>query len=166
MTIADQLLLIRAGLYQWATALGGMAQICSDMHHMWMQAWVKSDTPRLLICYVGEDIRGPFSIAAATHRVDRTFNVMITRGRGFNPARGDSLVQTVGDAEPLFKLVEEVRELIRTMGGISEENPVDFKNVRSFPLGEVIIDAYVIEFSVATDLPALADVPDNYVPPI
>jgi hypothetical protein len=165
MTIAEQMSALRDTLDPWANQNGGKAFVASDMVHLWEIAWAKPDSPRVIICYMGEDIRGDFSLAASLHRVDRQFSVMMTRGRGFNPDRGDSLTDQRGTARPLFDLVEEAREIIRAIIGISEELPVDYKGVRTVQLGDQIIDAYMIEFSCATDLPGLSVTPDNPSPP-
>jgi len=54
--------------------------------------------------------------------------------------------------------------LIRFQIGISAESPIDFKSIRTMTFGTNPIDGYMIEFSVATDLPAIAGTPDNPPP--
>lgn len=166
MTIAEQLKLMRDSLDTWANQNGGKAFIASDIAHMWQMAWAKPDSPRVILCCTGEEIRGEFALASATHRVDRQFTAMVTRGRGFNPDRGDSLTDQRGTARPLFDLVEEAREIIRSFVGVSVESPMDYKGIRTIPMSDMIMDAYLIEFSAATDLPELSDQPDNPAPPI
>lgn len=163
-SVADQANAIRNNLDALAHQDGGKALVASDLAHMWAMAWVKSDSPRIIVCYTGEQVRGPFAIAAYTHRVDRSFIVMVTRGRGFNAERGDSLTATVGNARPLFTLAEESRDAIRAMLDISQEWPVDYKSMRNYQAGEIALDAYIIEFSVATDLPELSNSPANPAP--
>ena len=161
MRIADQLKALQVALGPWAFNNGGAAFVVSDPSHLWEMAYAASSKLRVLILYSGEEIRGPFSTAAATHRVDRNFVVLVTRGRGFNADRGTSLTDTVGNDPPLFSLLEEGREIIRGMVNISVELPVDYKMIRPHSMGEVIMDAYSIEFSCATDLPEIVAVPSD-----
>lgn len=164
--VKDQLESMRYTLDTWAQQYNGKAFIASDLNHMWKVAWQSSSQLRIICVYMGEVIRGDFKIAAATGRVDREFNVMLTRGKGFNQERGDSLTKQVGNEPPLFDLVEEARDILRSLVDISAEAPVDYKGIRTMQMGELILDAYIVEFSVATDLPSLADQPSNPAPPI
>jgi hypothetical protein len=162
--IEDQLEAIKAALADFAAAQGGQAFVASDMVHMWEIGYNAQNKLRVVIVCTGEEARGEFSLAAATHRVDRQFGVLVTRGRTFTMDRGQGLTQTVGNAPPLFSLVAQVRDLIRAMLNISVEFPVDYKSFKSFPQSQQIIDAYFIEFSCATDLSLIEAVPDDGVP--
>ena len=145
---------------------GGIVMIAPDVVQMWRWAYNNTQTLRAIICCTGEDIRGPFSIAAATHRVDRQFTLLVSRGRQFTVDTSVSLTQTYGNAQPLFQIVEEARDLIRSMLDISAELPVDYKGFHHVSLEGNMLDAYGIEFSVAADLPGLASTPQNPAPPI
>lgn len=167
MKISDQLESIRGVLDAWAkNESGGKAFVASDPSHMWEMAYAASDKLRVIICFMGEEARGDNKYAARTHRVDRRFNVVVTRGRGFNADRGESLTVAIGNARPLFDLFEECRDLVRAIVNISAELPVDYTGAREFQMGEIIMDAYVIDFLTAVDLPYFADQPDNPAPPI
>jgi len=166
MSIAIQLQSIQAALNDFVTGQGGVVQIASDVVHMWEMAYAASSKLRVIVVCLGEDIRGPFSEAAALHRVDRQFGVLVTRGRSFTTDRGLGLVSNVQTAPPLFDMVATVRDLIRAMLNISVEFPVDYKGFNSFPLSEkMIMDAYLINFSCAVDLGAIVSTPDNPVLP-
>jgi hypothetical protein len=115
------------------------------------------------VCYNGENSRGDFSVANRLHRVDRQWIVAVTRGRGWSSNRGDSLYKTVGNSDPLYDVVEEVRELLRCMIGISEEFPIDFKRISPMNAVNKALDAYAIEFSTANDIPAIIPSPNNPV---
>ena len=142
-------------LKPYAQKSGGFADMVSNLQMLWAQASMANDRPRILICYNGESIRGDFSVASANHRVDRQWIVAVTRGRGWSANRGDSLYKTVGNADPFLDIVEEVRELIRTMIGVSEEFPVDYKRVSPMSSGNKALDSYAIEFSTANDIPGI-----------
>ena len=142
-------------LKPYAQKSGGFADVVSNLQMLWAQASMANDRPRILVCYNGEQIRGDFAVAAFNHRVDRQWIVAITRGRGWNINRGDSLYKTAGNADPFYDVVEEVRELIRTMVGISEEWPLDYKRLSPMASGNKALDSYAIEFSTANDIPGI-----------
>lgn len=154
-SISAQATQIAALLQPYAKKSGGDAQIVSNLKMLWMQAGMANDRPRILICYNGESIRGEFAVAAFNHRVDRQWVVAVTRGRGWNATRGTSLYKTVGNADPFYDVVEEVRELIRTMTGVSEEFPVDFKRISPMSSENKALDSYAIEFSTSNDIPGI-----------
>ena len=154
-SISTQASQIRAVLSPYAAKSGGAAEVVSNLQMLWMQASMANDRPRILICYNGEKSRGEFSVAAANHRVDRQWIVAVTRGRGWNANRGDSLYKTVGNADPFYDVIEEVRELIRSMIGISEEFPVDYKGMSPMSSGNKALDSYAIEFSTSNDEPQI-----------
>jgi hypothetical protein len=155
MKISTQLEELRLRLEEWATPLGGVASAVSNLRELWNQASLSTQKPRVMVCYMGERIRGPFADAAIAGMVDRTWNVAITRGRGFSSSRGESLTKTVGNMDPFPDSVEAVRDIIRNVEGISQEQPIDFKGIKPIQLGNLVIDGYLIEFTTANILPTL-----------
>src|SRR5262245_15158034 len=121
-------------LQSWAQPLGGTAQVVSDLQALWAQAFLSSQKMRVLICYVGEQIRGDFSVAAARHRVDRDFVVAVTSGRGMTAQRGQFLITANQNSPAFYDTVEYARDIIRCLTGISEEVPVDYKSIEAMQL--------------------------------
>jgi len=162
--ISYQANIIANQLNVWAQARGGTAVVVSNLRDLWQQASQSSQKPIIYVCYMGENPRGSFQLASATHRVDRQWTVCIKRGRGFTAVRGDTLSQTKG-VDPFYDNAEEARDLIRVLLGISEEFPLDYKGMKPMQIGGQIIDAYLIEFSTANDLPevvlTLSDSPQS-----
>lgn len=144
-----------------AQDVGGKAQVVANTSDMWLSAAKQSQTARVLICYVSEAIRGDFGVAAALHRVDRLWNVAVTRGRGFAVQRGKTLTDPVQNAEPFYDFVEKIRDTCRAQLAISEELPVDYLGIRTMENGELIIDGFIIEFSTANDIPAITATPPD-----
>lgn len=136
--------------------------MASDPVQMWGFAFDASNKIKAVLCCVGEDVRGDFAEAAAMGRVDRHFQCLVSRGRSFTPQRGTGLVKYVQNAPPLFGLVREVRDIIRSQLGISLELPVDYRGFKSLPLEDnLIMDAYIIEFSLVSDLGDVASMPQD-----
>lgn len=159
--ISDQASAIRDWLTQWATAGGGVAVVASNYSDLWTQASQSSTKPIIIICYMGEQSRGGFDIANALSRVDRQWAVLIKRGRGFTSPRGNTLTETTS-VEPFYDSVETVRDLLRRMLGISMELPtIDYKGIRPVSQGDQIMDAYLIEFSTANDIPQIGTTPND-----
>ncbi len=142
----------------------GTAVVVSDLLHMWQQAFQSNGKLRVLICLFGEEARGDFPTAAATHRVDRHWVVAVTRGRGFVANRGDTLTDTTGNNKPLYQLTEQVRDIIRSMLDASVESPVDYRGFKPMtaPTGE-LIDGYLLEVVLVDDLPAIVSTPPNQI---
>ena len=152
-SVSEQAVAIRDRLMEWASPLGGTAAVVSNLKDLWSQVYQSSNKPTVYVCYMGEKARGPFSLANALSRVDRSWSVLIKRGRGFYSVRGDSLSANKQEI-PFYDCVEQVREQLRSMINISAEGPmIDFKGIRPASQGTQVIDAYVIEFSTANDIP-------------
>ncbi len=166
MKISQQAELIRAALDSWAASEKGKAAIVFDEMELWENMFTSVSAPRVLLCYQGERVRGDFSVAAIMGRVDRQWVVAVTRGRGLNAERGDSLTTTKGNARPFYDLVEEARDIIRGLTGVSVESPVDFMGMEAAQRPDALTDAYLIRFSVADDLPRIVSAPPEYASPI
>lgn len=165
MKISSQAEIIKSALKPWAIKDGGTALVASDLRHLWEIAYQQTVGPRAILCYEGEAVRGDFSVAAALGRVDRQWILAVTRGRGFNADRGDSLTKTVQNSRPFYDLVEEARDIIRGLQGISVDAPVDFRSIEAMQKLDDLMDAYFIRFSVATDLPRMTcDGDGNVIP--
>jgi hypothetical protein len=154
ITIAEEAALIQTQLQQFVATFGGQASVVSNLRDWWNQAATNSDTPRILICYMGETARGSFSQIAPWSRVDRSWSVAVTRGRGFYASRGDSLMSADISESPLFDIVETVREIIRCMNNISEETPfVDYRGIKPMQFGNIVVDGFSIDFTTANSIP-------------
>ncbi|MDE2097602.1 MAG: hypothetical protein KGL39_10175 [Patescibacteria group bacterium] len=159
--ISAQANFIQSVLYDYASSNGGDCQVVSNMKDMWMQANQSSQKPTIYITWIGES---PWSsnanISAVTHRVSRDWKVGIKRGRGFQPIRGTTLSKTTS-VIPFFDVVEDVRDLIRSELGISEDAGIDDVKVSEWQLGGLVMDGKLISFTTKNDLPTILNQPDN-----
>jgi hypothetical protein len=168
-SISFQLKSIAGYLSEWAKDQGGMVQICHDLNELWAAAHINSKTPRCILAFLGEDIRGDFAVAAACARVDRHFVCVVTRARGMTQVRGATLVDQVGDSRPFYDLVEEARDIIRAIffdPRVTEAmptDPIDYKGISAFMVDNDILDSYKIDFSIGTQLPVITG-PTQYLP--
>jgi hypothetical protein len=170
-SIADILMIVCNVLQPWAAQNNaGTAVIASSVQDMWTQAYNVSDRPSVIICYAGDEARGPFELAAATHRGDFLLNIAVIRARSVTAERGAGLVSRVGNAEAFYNSLEQARDLVRSITNISMEAFVDYKGTKPFDAAVDEygrrVDGFIIEASVAQDYPQLVNTPDNTVLPI
>lgn len=153
MTVTQTANAIRTACHAYAEPKGGYAKVMGNIRKLWEELYVVEEKPRILIVWNGEEARGGFEEANTLHRVDRTFLVVVVRGKGFT----NNLSEDPNGADPFYQQVEEIRDICRCLL-ITEEFPVDYKSISSLPNvmqskeANVFMDAYMIEFSVAADL--------------
>ncbi len=153
-TIANQLIELKNALTAWAVTEKGTVYIAPDLNKMYHTGLTDSQTPRCVIAYVGEDIRGDLG-SAQEARVDRQFEVMVNAGIGYTVNRGDNLVQPTDETRrPFYDLVEEARDTIRfyRMNDTDSEWPIDYRSTRPVFVNDYPINAYIISFSIGTQL--------------
>lgn len=140
----------------------GIAQVVHNLQDLWMQSSQSSQKTICFICYAGET---PWSsnnnISALTHRVSRNWIVRVKQGRGFSQVRGDTLSKSVGNSGLFYDVVEHIRDLIRSMLGISEDNGNDYQGIKPVRLGNDVIDCYDILFSTKNDLCTILTTPEE-----
>lgn len=152
--ISDQAEIIRQVLAEYTDTRGGYSKVMANMAHLWEELFVVSEKPRCLVVYNGEDSRGGFNQANTLHRVDRQWQVVVVRGHGFKNLMSEG-------TEPFYDSLETIREIIRKLLNISEEFPIDYKAIKPLPnvgtgqTANVFMDAYLISFSTANDIPAI-----------
>ena len=156
-SITEQAQYIGGAIASWAEPRGGSVKVMANMRHLWEEIYLLSEAPRVLVAFNGEVSRGGFNLANRLHRVDRSWMVVIMRGHGFRNAMSEQGPTT--KEEPFYDCVEIVREILRTITVITEEFPIDYKSIRPLPgsgpnnSANVFMDAFVLEFSTANDIP-------------
>lgn len=167
MTINEQALAIKEALSAWATAEGGKCSIACNVYGMWEMASNNAQGPRAILAYFGETPRGDFPTASILGRVDRHWQLAVVRPQGPAYQRGAQLTDTLGNARPFYDLVDEARDIIRcTMLDLAyTERPIDYRGTKSMQMvnGQVL-DGYIIEFSVGTQLQMVSASPTQYIP--
>lgn len=160
MTIKEQLLIVRDRFAAWAQGNSGTVAVASDPYHIVFLLTESPGAMKACVMFHSELKRGEYEESGM---VDRTFWVVISRGKGMKIEPGASLTQGVsGSAKAMFDLVEEGRELIRA---ISFEGPTDlplttevtpnYKGAEPFVMEGYLTDAYRLEFSIGCQLPAV-----------
>lgn len=161
ITIANAANLLKQHLDLWANPRGGTVKVMANLRHLWEEVFVVAETsaPRILICYTGEIPRGGVT-SNTLYRVDRQWMVVVVRGHGFK----NLMAEPEGESEIFYDSVETIRDLIRVLLNISDEEEVPnivYKGIKPLPsLGptptaNVFLDAFSIEFTTANDIPAV-----------
>ncbi len=162
-TVAE---ILRQAYQTWADANNyGKAYVVSSLNEMWTQATNNSQVPNIIICYMGDEARGPFETAAATHRGDLQFDIALIRGKNWATPREGALTESSQNARSFYDLLEEARDVFRALTNISVEKYSDYKSMSPFDQAEDkwghLVDGFVIHGSVAMDYPQLSPTPEN-----
>lgn len=156
MTIKDQANQVRTALGDWARTHGGRAEIAGDLAALFTLLQGRFAGLMVVILFNGEPKRGEYEESGI---VDRTFTVVLSRGRGFAQG-GDSFTQGQAGEAPLFDVAEEAREVVRALefSEATTEVAVDYKGLQLFEWPtDRPVDAYQFTFSVGTQLPQVGD---------
>ena len=151
--ISAQLEFIKDALVRYVQKNGGAAAITANVQDLWLQSSQNNQTPTIFVCYDGEDPWGDFNTRANTHRVKRNFIVRVKKGRGWTADRGQTFLQ-------FSDVLEDVRDLLRSMLGITEDQAIDYSGMKPVRLGNTTIDCEDITFSTMNDLPTIQTTED------
>ena len=160
-TIKENAALIKAQLETYAIPRGGLVKVVANQRHLWEEIFQLNDSPRILICYQGENARGEYAggIRTNMHRVDRQWLVVVMRGHGFW-----NLIDGKQDGvEDFYDSVETVRDGCRVLADITEDDIVDYKSIKPLPglapttTANVFLDAFAIEFATSADIPEIKE---------
>jgi hypothetical protein len=157
MSIAQQLKTYEAALDTFAQKQGGKCLVAKDKNHLWDMLFNAPAGLRVLVWFQREVPRGEFGTQARTGKVDRHFQVVITRGAGFKIKPGDSLTEGAGGGRPMFDLVEDVRDLVRTLivpGSQAEDRIPDNVGIELLDVGgtDLRVDAYEINWTAGANI--------------
>jgi hypothetical protein len=167
MTIEETMKLLLGPLKFYASRVKGIADIVSDELHLWYYCYNSEDVPKLLLIYNGDKIRGDFKVAALNSMSDFDFDLVVSRNRGLQVDRAQSLAFNAGNAKPLFQIVEEARNLIRCIntpvGTGLVEWPIDYRGTDKWQMPGWIMDGYRVHFSVPNFLPPQSQYLNDFI---
>ena len=133
---------------------GAKAYIASDFVHAWEILLNKPGTCKIAILFEDEKARVNFAGGDITGRVNRYFDIMISRGRGLKDIRSGNLTEGAGGGRPLFDLAEEMRDILRLMrfNPVTDEPP-DYVGMGRWGKDEGFnIDAFKCSIWIGTQL--------------
>ena len=147
---------VAAALDTWAVSRGGRAFIAGDPLSVFNHLGDKPGGVRVGVLFAGDVKRGELEEAGV---MDRSFLIVISRGKGFTINAADSLTKGAGGGLPLFQLVEEARDVVRAIAFPegTTEGTADFKGSQAYQFAsDALVDAYQLEFSLACQMDAVA----------
>lgn len=165
MTIAEQSKAIVAALKDWAVPNKGRAFMAGDPIHLLDELRSKPGSPSAGVLFIEELARGEHPELG---RVDRSFKVVISRGRSFKLVPGESLTEGAAGGPPMFDLAEQAREIILAMRADaaamgdnpwSEDQLPTYKGIRQFEINGMILDAYEVSFTIPAQITFQSPVP-------
>lgn len=154
--ISEVATFIAKTLNDFVAPSGGEAVIVPDSRELWEQAARNTESLVVWVYFAGET---PFSsnanLAAVTQRVSRKWQVFVQRGIGYGSNRADSMAGTSASGpQAFFTLLDGIRDTIRAMIGISQDDGIDQVVIKPVQIGRVNdgMVAYMIEFSTKNNL--------------
>ena len=159
MSLKDMMDLVYGLLNKYAVSQSGKAAICSSEQQQWYYCFRNENFPLYLLIWTGETLRGSQPNASINRMADQTFDVIVTRNRGLELNRAQTLVYGAGNAPPLYLLTEEARDLVRCItsapgAGQMQEWPIQYHGAEILSLPGFIMDGYRLKFSLMNFLPA------------
>jgi hypothetical protein len=151
MKIGEQLRALADGLATWAQNNSAKVEVASDPVHLLGLLAQSPGSARVVLMFDSEDVQQPDE----TGHVVRRFLAVVSRGRGLSIERGDNLLEGSAGGRPLFELIEEVRDNLRTVEFTAQDTPArtEYRATRRLALEDATIDAYQIEIATRTFLP-------------
>lgn len=160
LTVSQQSAILKARLEEWAGPRGGKVTVMANQRHLWEALAELPDpsqvAPRVMVLFAGESLMLPDQ--PDCHRVERSWQVVVVRGRGFKDLRDP---MAGGVYEPFTDSLEAVRDLIRTTLSISDFEAVPnvlYKGMKPLPgilktqEANAFMDGMVVEFSTLNDI--------------
>jgi hypothetical protein len=154
MTIAEQLRVLHAAARGLAETNRGHAYVATDRGHVVSELLAKPGGFQCAVFWDTEDVRGEHSELG---KVDRQFKVVISRGRGLRLETGESLTEGSAGGRPLYDLVEELRESIRSLrletNGDDEDRLPGYAGSGPFEVQGYLLDAVEVRFRLPAQIP-------------
>lgn len=157
MTLVDQANLLRDTIAEWAREHGGTARIASDPIALLDILQLKPGSLTVALMFESEspsDTTDGLDILGYT---TRSWKAVLSRGRTLKLDSDDTLITGAAGGAPLFVLVEELRETIRTCSFASQPTcPEPFPSYLGISRTNIdgyLLDAYEVRFSIPTRIP-------------
>lgn len=154
MTIREQVKLVETALQEWAKGNGGRVFIAADALDCIEQLRMRPGKATAAVLWQTEEPRGDVDILG---RVDRGFKAVVSRGRGLKLQPGESLTDGTSGGEPMFDLVEQVREIVLALrlddDALPQEDQVPtYKGTGPFEVNGTLLDASEVRFGLAAQI--------------
>lgn len=160
MTIKEQITALVTALNGWGKSTSSTAEPASDVVHFFgiitRGLSLKPGAIRLAVMFNGEIPRGDIEELG---RVDRSYLIGISRGRGLSLQQSDSLIRDTGAGDPMFDSLEQIRETVLAAvfnaesGFGAPENIPYYRGLKRIEIEGMLLDAYQLEIQVAAQIP-------------
>ncbi len=153
MTTAEQANAILAALGDWVANNKGRAFLAADEPSCLEQLRAKPGAPSAAVLWLDEKPRGH---NPEEGKVLRAFKIVISRGRGLSLLTGDSLTKGAAGGEPMFDLIEQARETIRSLRMDDQPGELQapiYHGAGAWRVHGYLLDAYEIRFALFADIP-------------
>lgn len=154
VSVSDQTKIIRDSLNDWAIEQRGVCIVCNNIEEQVLTGFDNVMGPVVLIQFLGEESIGDESVQELLGHVRRSFDILIKRGRLQCSPLSSPLVKTEGSVRAFYDLVEEARDIVRCIVWPSPmtTNPSEYHNIRPLQTDNWLLDSYVINISIVTQI--------------
>jgi hypothetical protein len=162
MTIAAQANSLVTALNGWVRQHKGFVKLAGDEADLFTVLGAQPGAVRVGVMFDEETPTGENLLGY----VDRKFVVAVSRGKGFFVDEAHALAGAAVNETPLFLLVEEVREVLRSLrfdlvdSGVSDCAP-DYLGTKRVQYEGHVVGAYAVEISLTSHIPQQTDSPDE-----
>ena len=161
LSFTGELQIIADALTLWANTKGGSVKVMAAMGHLWEEVYqmAPAQPPRVLVVGAGAVPRGGDN-SNTLYREDRLIKIVLLRGHSFVNA----MVDTDQGVEPFLDLIEQLRDQVRVMSNISDEEEVPSVIYKGWvPLDsvsaprqlQIFLDGALLQFTTGNDIPAI-----------
>jgi len=152
MTISEQIKLVVDALEEWLDTNGGRVFVASDVVDCLDRLRARPGTPTAAVLFWKREPRGELGV---TGRKDNHFKLVISRGRSFKVVSGEGLTEGAAGGKAMFDLVEEAELAVLGVRlpaeeGLYEDSVPQHDGTGVFEVSGMVMDAYEIRFSLAT----------------
>jgi len=154
VSISDQTLIIKNTLNDWASENQGICIVCENIEEKLLTGFSNVIGPKILVQFIGEESIGDESVQELLGHVRRSFDILVQRGKVLSDPRNTALTTITGPSRPFYNIVEEIRDKIRCIIWPSPmtTNPTEYHGIRPFENGNWLLDSYVINVSIVTQI--------------
>jgi hypothetical protein len=150
VSISDQCNEIKSAINDWIKEQGGIVVVAQNVNEKVMTGYNNCIGPKALIVFVEETPLGESDVDELTGLVRRYFDIVVERPKIMSDPRNTDLTnRTAGVSKPLYDLVEECRDKIKSIIWSSPmvQNPCEFHGIRPGAQTDWLMNSYIISIS-------------------
>ncbi len=167
VSIAEQCNIIKSVLNDIAAQEQGIAIIAANIDEKLLTGFNNVIGPKVLITFVGEEPVGGEDVQELLGMTRRYFDILVQRGKQLTDQRNTVLTVTSGPSKPFYDLLEIIRDSVRSIIWPVPAciNPCEYHGMRPAQQDGWLLDSYIINISIMTQIGRVELNPPQLSPP-